>query len=458
MYVKRIQINNYGPIDRLDISFPFEGDAPKPVVLVGENGSGKSIALSHIVNGLIAAKDSIYLDTPEVDTNKVYKLRSNSYIKPGSECYFARVDFFDDNLFIEEMRIRRPKKEHSDIPAELSGVDAHNAWKNWEQISADQHDYFNSNIPPQNNDTIKAVLSKNCVLYFPPNRFEDPAWLNEENLKAKAQYMDLTYTTGHTSRKIIQYSPLRDNQNWLFDVIYDMTAFEGKTVNFPLRAPSGNQQGNQSVSLPLFLGHSGNTTNMYNIAIQIVRIILQRGSNLRFGIGRRLNRMVSIMENEQTLTPNIFQLSSGETALLNLFLSTLKDFDLCDASFTKAEDIRGIVVVDEIDLHLHAVHQYRILPALMKMFPRVQFVVTTHSPLFVLGLKNTFGENRFAVYRLPQGEPIAPRSIQRIRACVSSVHDNQCVSDRHPKRNREYAETHCIRRRHNRRNLPAKSR
>ena len=56
MYAKRIQIVNYGPIDQLDITFPFEDDIPKPIVLVGENGSGKSILLSHLVNGLISAK------------------------------------------------------------------------------------------------------------------------------------------------------------------------------------------------------------------------------------------------------------------------------------------------------------------------------------------------------------------------------------------------------------------
>ena len=93
-------------------------------------------------------------------------------------------------------------------------------------------------------------------------------------------------------------------------------------------------------------------------------------------------------------------------SLLNLFLSILRDFDLCGLTFAKAEDIRGIVVVDEIDLHLHAVHQYEILPRLMRMFPRVQFVVTTHSPLFVLGLQNTLEGDGFGLYRLPQGTGI----------------------------------------------------
>ena len=60
MYTKRIQLVNYGPVSKLDIEFPFENATPKPVVLVGANGSGKSVLLSHIVNGLVKAKDIVY--------------------------------------------------------------------------------------------------------------------------------------------------------------------------------------------------------------------------------------------------------------------------------------------------------------------------------------------------------------------------------------------------------------
>ena len=44
----------------------------------------------------------------------------------------------------------------------------------------------------------------------------------------------------------------------------------------------------------------------------------------------------------------------------------------------------------------------------MRMFPKVQFIVTTHSPLFVLGMVQTFGEDGFALYRLPQGQQVSP--------------------------------------------------
>ena len=411
MYTKKIQIDNYGPIDHLDITFPFDGDAPKPVVLVGENGSGKSILLSHIVNGLVSAQSYIYPGAPEVEAGKVYKLRSPLYIRSGKEYSYGRVDF-EGNLYCEELVLNRLKK---DLPAELLSNEAN---KLWGKMPDSEHSNMGNNFnDPAQEQLLKDVFSKNCVLYFPPNRFEEPAWLNEENLKAKAEYMNLKHLQGYTDRKIINYSPLHYNQNWLFDVIYDRAVFEIQTrQSVPVTI-----QGNISTTLPLFLGYSGKAASTYDIALEIVRSIINRSQSIRFGIGRRLSRFVSIVESEETLVPNIFQLSSGETSLLNLFLSILRDFDLCGASFAKTEEIRGIVIVDEIDLHLHSIHQYEILPHLVKMFPRVQFIVTTHSPLFVLGLGKTFGEAGFALYRLPQGEQISPEEFSEFGSAYKSL-------------------------------------
>ena len=405
MYTKRIQLINYGPIEKLDIGFPFEGETPKPVLLVGENGSGKSILLSHIVNGLIAAKDAAFPETPEVDPGKVYKLRSSSYIKSGSEYYFSRVDF-DGSFFTSEIRTRLNKQEYPDVPEGISGTVAQVMW---EKVGSEENDHYDSNLSsnPSTTKRIKGVFAKNCVLYFPFNRFEEPAWLNEENLKAQAQYMDMKHISGYTNRKVIASSPLHENQDWLFDVAYDRAAFEIQTPQINLPANDGST----TFPLPVFLGYSGYATRSYDTALQIVRTVMRRG-DIRFGIGRRHNRVVSIMSelgsHASRLVPNVFQLSSGETSLWNLFLSILRDFDLCGTPFSSTDEIRGIVVVDEIDLHLHAVHQHEVLPELIKMFPNVQFVVTAHSPLFVLGMQRVLGEDGFALYRLPHGRQIDP--------------------------------------------------
>ena len=402
MYTKRIQLFNYGPIDKLDIELPFEGEIPKPVVVVGENGSGKSILLSHVVNGLIAAKGVAFPDTPEVELYKVYKIRSNAYITQNREHFFGRVEYGGD-LFVNEIRSRGNKGEYPEVPKEIVGTPIEEAWN---KMEPSENDHFDSNISskPASKKKIKDLFGKNCVLYFPPNRFEEPAWLNERNLKAKAEYMNLEHIEGVTSRKVVDYSPLHDNQDWLFDLAYDRAVLELQTRN--LNLPVKNAEA--TVPLPIFAGYSGEAASTYELALQIVRSVTQR-EDVRFGIGKRQNRVVSLVSDSiGELVPNIFQLSTGETSLLNLFLTLLRDFDLCNASFTNASDISGIVVVDEIDLHLHAIHQYEVLPKLMHLFPKVQFIVTTHSPLFVLGMNRIFGEDGFALYRLPQGQQISP--------------------------------------------------
>ena len=47
MYTKHIQIINYGPIAHLDIEFPFEGDNPRPVVLVGKTVLEEYLLISY---------------------------------------------------------------------------------------------------------------------------------------------------------------------------------------------------------------------------------------------------------------------------------------------------------------------------------------------------------------------------------------------------------------------------
>ncbi len=418
MYAKRIRIVNYGPIDQLDITLPFNGEHPKPILLVGENGSGKSIVLSHIVNGLMSMQGVVYPENSEIEKGKVYKIRSSLYIRSGSEYYWERVDFEKD-LYCEEVILRRLKKDFLIKPADIIGANSFDdLWNsmNDEESSVLKNNFYSNDIYP--NPAIKDIFNNNCVLYFPHNRFEEPAWLNEENLRTKAEYMTLKHTTGYTDRKIINYSSLHDNQNWLFEVTYDSNVFEKKTVSLPFNVI--NQSKEPKPILPIDAGYSGEATTIHNIAIDIARLVFGADGDLRFGITRRQNRKISLIRDKNTLVPNIFQLSSGEASLLNLFLSILRDFDLSYTSFGKIEDIRGIVIVDEIDLHLHTIHQYEILPKLIKKFPNIQFIVTTHSPFFVLGMEKFFGQDGFALYGLPTGKKISPEDFSEFRSAYQS--------------------------------------
>jgi len=50
---------------------------------------------------------------------------------------------------------------------------------------------------------------------------------------------------------------------------------------------------------------------------------------------------------------------------------------------------KGIIMIDEIDKHLHTSWQRKILPTLQKTFPNVQFIFTTHSPFVIQSLDNS---------------------------------------------------------------------
>ena len=408
MYAKRIELINYGPIIQVDLTFPFDNEKPKPIVFVGENGSGKSLLLSHLANGLLCAQQVVYPDSSEVEIGKVYKLRSSSYIRSGSQGYFAKVHF-DNDLHIEELRLMNVKENYSTAPDEFNNPSAKVLWNN---LSAKQNDNFQSNIDQSRFDQLNESFRRNCVLYFPSSRFEEPAWLNESNLSSRAQYMNVTKVQGQTARRIINNSPLDETKDWFFELTYDRAAFEMNAQSFGNLAArqKDNTYHPLPQGLPVFLGYHGPASNLFELAQTIIRKILRLDESGRIGIGPRANRTISIMKNEQILVPNLFQLSSGEVGLLGIFLSILRDADLAGLSPQQAQDIRGIVIIDEIDLHLHASHQYEVLPDLISTFPNVQFVITSHSPLFVLGLQQFFGKGGFEIYSLPDGTQISPEN------------------------------------------------
>lgn len=53
-----------------------------------------------------------------------------------------------------------------------------------------------------------------------------------------------------------------------------------------------------------------------------------------------------------------------------------------------SEQVKGVVTIDEIDLHLHPKWQAKAINLLQKLFPQVQFFITTHSPTVVANFEN----------------------------------------------------------------------
>ncbi|EFC69930.1 AAA family ATPase [Prevotella sp. oral taxon 317] len=66
------------------------------------------------------------------------------------------------------------------------------------------------------------------------------------------------------------------------------------------------------------------------------------------------------------------------------------------------DETTGLVLIDEVDLHLHPSLSIEVLERFRAVFPAIQFVVTTHSPLIITSLKSD--EHKNQVLRLVSGE------------------------------------------------------
>jgi hypothetical protein len=76
-------------------------------------------------------------------------------------------------------------------------------------------------------------------------------------------------------------------------------------------------------------------------------------------------------------------LSDGYRAYVGWIADLLYHLSIGSPSGMNLADNRGVVLVDEVDLHLHPEWQQRVIPTLARVFPRLQFIFTSHSPLLV---------------------------------------------------------------------------
>ncbi len=93
------------------------------------------------------------------------------------------------------------------------------------------------------------------------------------------------------------------------------------------------------------------------------------------------------------------ELSAGYSAALDIVADLILKMQ-SQNNVVRAYEKEGIVLIDEIETHLHLELQRVILPILTTIFPNIQFVVTTHSPFILNSLENAIA------FDLEHREPI----------------------------------------------------
>lgn len=77
------------------------------------------------------------------------------------------------------------------------------------------------------------------------------------------------------------------------------------------------------------------------------------------------------------------ELSDGFAAVIDIISDLILKMSSISDRTMLLYDIPGIVLIDEVETHLHLSLQRQVMPLLTRVFPKIQFIITTHSP-FVL--------------------------------------------------------------------------
>lgn len=114
--------------------------------------------------------------------------------------------------------------------------------------------------------------------------------------------------------------------------------------------------------------------------------LMQEDERIQIYYDKRTEEL--LYSNEEEVLP-IRLLSSGFRNLLGIVFDIAYRMAVLNPDLLEniVEMTPGVVLIDEIDLHLHPNWQWKVVDALKNTFPKVQFIVTTHSPVIIASCK-----------------------------------------------------------------------
>lgn len=347
---------NRAPFDALELSF----EENEIAVLTAVNGRGKTTLLSHIVDALHEMARPFFPGGYEGKENKLYRISSQieklDIAKP-SVCYLRFGTSTGE--FIDYVNVRGPcsaadYEALTPLPNKIPFATL--------QASLEASNYAKGISSNVNQKKADEIFNTNVLTYFPSYRYEVPGYLNDP-YQVELNFTKKSGFTGHLRNPIEVISGLPQLANWIMDVVLDVRSIPNPT-----------------------------TLAIFDALNKILTFTLtSKGYGpLRFGVGPRGFGVTRIQileknENARTIYPTIFHLSSGEAAVFCMFAEIARQFDRY-GSDSPLENVTGLILVDEVDKHLHIRLQKEILPKLFALFPNAQFLLTSHSPFLSMGL------------------------------------------------------------------------
>ena len=376
MYLKKLHISNFRCFRDYTIEF-----APGVTVLFGKNGSGKSTLIHAIHKALSFAFKNDKVEEGELTLSSGFpSLRPNQYRKKEDIvrdeksgfplpdiCIHAEADFLETTLDWDMYALTstfalQPSKYKTAYKLLLSRIK--------ETGTFPVFAYFSDSFPhisTKASTLTKTQLSLRNLGYL--------GWDDE------TAYSDLWIT------RLTKIWTMWDRAK--MNVRHEEAAL-ANCDNFKASGIINEKEYCEDVDLHRTrLENAQKDFNKYNPEISSIRECLVNFSKKLPGIDV-LDFFVSVyeedglcLETKDGQNPTFEKLPAGYKRIFYMAL------DIAYRSYilNGTTDSEGIVVIDEIDLHLHPALEQVILQCFQETFPNIQFVVSTHSPLVLTGVE-----------------------------------------------------------------------
>ncbi|OBQ37857.1 MAG: hypothetical protein AN487_09050 [Anabaena sp. CRKS33] len=366
MRIEELHLQNFRGFRELKLTLP-----PDLAVFIGSNGSGKSSILDSI---------AIFLSQFLSLFNKT----------------FSKFDLTEDDINIKSDTVYNIIH----IVTDADTITGENTKLTWKNVNSSTNDLWrlsqleiiqNTNDVEINNYAYKILedidifphLSLPILVYYQTNRISISSASLNDSIKDKQAIIYNNQLDGYKEA-------FSDKINDFRDFLYWFKEEEEYENEVRLRQDTNFRNPRLEIirkALETFLEGFPDTEFS---DLHIVRV-----SSSREGGIRRLSKpSLVIKKNGENF--KLDQLSDGEKTLLMIVVDIARRLAILNPSITNPSELlekgTGIILIDEIDLHLHPQWQRIVIPSFKQTFPNCQFIVTTHSPqvLSAVNRENVF--------------------------------------------------------------------
>lgn len=348
IFVTKLRINKVRHLENLVI--PLSETERKHLILTGKNGSGKT----SVLEGMNTFLNWILTEPEENDTTIDNAITKYFSLKENQQGLYRFIETLEKKVNEKsdiKVDILRSRVDMLSLQQEIKKLIPILTYKVPTQLFLNQKFNFNSI------EFFNAIWSNGDFLikYFPAKRiFQPKESSGPQKIEIKNQYSIDTNVSDDFVQRLVNLRMKLLNSKYT-DNIDEVEKIESWFERF------------QDILRKIYNDEA---------------LILEYDED-NFNYNLKTNKKESF---------NFNQLSDGYASVLSIIseITIRMDDRHSDYKFKfhKPYDLQGIVLIDEIETHLHIDLQKKILPFLTSFFPKIQFIVTAHSPFVLSSIDN----------------------------------------------------------------------